>query len=31
MTKECVIPDVGSLEDPTPFTDEELRELYGVP
>lgn len=31
MTKEYTIPDVGSLEDPTPFTDEELRELYGVP
>jgi hypothetical protein len=30
MTKECTIP-VGSLEDPTPFTNEELRELYGVP
>ena len=31
MTKECAIPSVGSLEDSTPFTNEELRELYGVP
>ena len=30
MTKECTI-SVGSLEDPTPFTDAELEELYGVP
>lgn len=31
MTQECKIPDVGSPEDPTPFTNEELKELYGVP
>jgi hypothetical protein len=31
MTKECTIPDVGSLEDPTPFTNEELCELHGIP
>ena len=31
MTKEYTIQGVGSLEDPTPFTNEELRELYGVP
>lgn len=31
MTKEVEITSVGSPKDPTPFTDEELRELYGVP
>ena len=31
MTQECTIQGIGSLEDPTPFTTEELRELYGVP
>lgn len=31
MTQECAVQDVGSLEDPTPFTNEELKELYGVP
>jgi hypothetical protein len=31
MNKECTIQSVGSLEDPTPFTNEELRELYGIP
>lgn len=29
--QECTIQSVGSLEDPTPFTSEELKELYGVP
>lgn len=31
MTKGRTIQSVGSLEDPTPFTNEELQELYGVP
>lgn len=29
--QEYTIQSVGSLEDPTPFTNEELKELYGVP
>lgn len=31
MTKEPIFMEVGSIEDPTPFTEQELKELYGVP